>query len=72
MTQNWVLPEIDLVKCNRCGICVDECPSGAVKMGNSGPFFAQPLDCTYCAVCETICPEGAITLVYEIVWEERE
>ena len=72
MTQNWALPEIDLVKCSRCGACIEQCPVGAVEMGDGGPFFAQPLDCTYCAVCEAICPEGAITLLYEIVWEEGE
>ena len=71
MTQNWALPETDLAKCNRCGVCVDQCPAGAVEMGDDGPFFSRPLDCTYCAVCEAICPQGAIALVYEIVWEEE-
>jgi len=67
--QDWTLPEIDLALCNRCGVCVERCPTGAAEMGAGGPLIARPLDCTYCAVCEAICPQGAITCVYEIVWE---
>ena len=64
----WVLPEIDLQRCNRCGVCVDQCPTGAMEMGSGGPVIARPDDCTYCALCEGICPEGAIRCGYEIVW----
>ncbi len=67
--QDWTLPEIDLTLCNRCGSCVERCPTGAAEMRADGPFIARPTDCTYCAVCEAICPQGAITCVYEIVWE---
>jgi NAD-dependent dihydropyrimidine dehydrogenase PreA subunit len=69
MGQEWALPEIDLASCNRCGVCVAQCPAGAAEMGVDGPFIARPSDCTYCAVCEAICPQGAIACVYEIVWE---
>lgn len=70
MTHDWALPEIDTTKCDRCGICVEQCPAGAVEMGADGPFFVRPLDCTYCAACEALCSQDAITLTYEIVWEE--
>jgi len=66
--QDWVLPEINLLLCNRCGACVEQCPTGAAEMGPEGPLIARPLDCTYCALCETLCPQGAITCSYEIVW----
>ena len=69
MTQDWALPEIDLTLCNRCGACIELCPTGAAEMRADGPFIVRPTDCTYCAVCEAICPQGAITCVYEIVWE---
>ncbi|MDH7486397.1 MAG: 4Fe-4S binding protein [Anaerolineae bacterium] len=66
--QNWALPEINLLLCDRCGLCVAECPASAVEMGAQGPFIARPADCTYCAQCDAICPRGAITCTYEIVW----
>ena len=69
--QNWTLPEINLVLCNQCGICVEQCPTNAAEMGSNGPFIARPADCTYCAICDTICPQGAITCSYEIIWGEN-
>ena len=68
LMENWALPEINLSLCNRCGTCVEQCPTDAVEMGAEGPFIARPPDCTYCAVCETLCPQDAITCSYEIVW----
>ena len=65
---DWVLPEINMQRCDQCGICVEQCPTGAVEMGPRGPFFARPADCTYCALCDAICPQRAITCTYEIVW----
>lgn len=67
--ENWALPEIDTLLCDRCGVCVEQCPTGAVEMGEEGPIFVRPSDCAYCAVCEAICPQGAIACAYEIVWE---
>ena len=66
--QDWALPDINLSLCDRCGTCVEQCPTGAVEMGPEGPFIARPFDCTYCARCETLCPQDAITCTYEIVW----
>ena len=68
LTKDWALPEINLQRCNQCGTCVEQCPTGSVEMRTEGPFIARPPDCTYCAVCETLCPQGAITCAYEIVW----
>lgn len=65
---DWTLPTIDVSLCNRCGACVQQCPTGAVEMEQDGPVIARPRDCTYCALCDTICPQGAITCGYEIVW----
>ena len=66
--ENWVLPEINLQRCNRCGMCVERCPTHAVEMRTEGPVVVRPSDCTYCALCEALCPQGAITCAYEIVW----
>jgi 4Fe-4S ferredoxin len=69
--EDWVLPEINVLLCNRCGVCVERCPTDAVEMGPDGPFIARPADCTYCALCDALCPQGAITCAYEIVWESE-
>jgi len=66
--EDWALPEINLSLCNQCGVCVEQCPTGAVEMGSEGPFIARPSACNYCATCDAICPQGAITCSYEIVW----
>jgi NAD-dependent dihydropyrimidine dehydrogenase PreA subunit len=68
MATDWTLPKIDLDRCDRCGLCVEQCPSGAVEMGAVGPIIARPEDCTYCTECEGFCPQSAITCPYEIVW----
>ena len=67
---NRVLPEINLSLCDRCGACVEQCPTGAVEMGSEGPVVTHPEDCDYCAQCDAICPQHAITCAYEIVWGE--
>ncbi len=66
---SWALPEIEPLLCDRCGVCVEQCPTSAVTMGADGPFVARPADCTYCALCESICSRHAITCAFEIVWE---
>lgn len=66
--EDWILPQIDLELCDRCGACVAYCPSGALEMGPDGPLIVRPEDCTYCTECEALCPRGAIMCPYEIVW----
>ena len=68
VVNGWALPEINLELCNRCGVCVEYCPTEAVEMGPAGPTVVRPADCTYCALCDAICPQGAITCAYEIIW----
>jgi ferredoxin len=64
----WALPEINLVRCNGCGLCVDHCPTCCVEMVDERPSFVRPMDCTYCGECESQCPERAIECTYVIEW----
>lgn len=68
-SMEWTVPTINLQRCDRCGQCVETCPTGAVEMRAKGPVIVRPDDCTYCTDCEAICPHGAIRCPYEIVWE---
>ncbi len=69
--EDWALPEIDVERCDRCGACVEHCPTNAVELGPKGPTIVRPADCTYCARCDAACPQGAITCTYEITWENN-
>jgi len=54
-------PEIDLNKCNGCGLCAENCHFEALKMIKDKPKLNQFL-CEGCAACEVICSQKAITL----------
>jgi len=66
-----LVPYIDHQRCNCCGRCVAECPTGAVEWAEGLPAIPRPADCVYCGICEDICPTGAVSLAYEIVSEQR-
>jgi len=54
-------PEIDLKKCNNCGLCAEKCNFEALKMVKEKPKVNQFL-CEGCGACEVVCPQKAITL----------
>lgn len=54
-------PEIDLNKCNSCGLCVKNCKFEAIKMVNGKPKL-NPFLCEGCGACEVICPQKAIKM----------
>lgn len=64
------IPEIDLNKCDGCGVCAENCPSGAAAIIDGKVVMIHPEDCTYCTDCEGRCPVGAISCPYEIVLSE--
>jgi len=68
MTATWILPDIDVGACTRCGRCAEDCPTDAVAVTGAGPTFVRPQACTYCGLCEDVCPVDAISLTYTIEW----
>ena len=66
-TPHKIMPEMDLAKCNGCGVCVERCPTGALAMRDGKGLMARPDLCSYCATCEDACPTEAIALPYQIV-----
>ncbi len=57
---------IDKEKCNGCGLCIPNCPEGAIQMIDGKARLISDLFCDGLGACLGHCPEGAIAV------EERE
>lgn len=57
---------IDEEKCNGCGLCIPNCPEGALQVIDGKAHLVSDLFCDGLGVCIGHCPQGAITI------EERE
>lgn len=57
---------IDENKCNGCGLCVPNCPEGAIQIIDGKARLVSDLCCDGLGACLGHCPEGAIMI------EERE
>ena len=66
---------IDTDKCKGCGLCVEVCPKGAVRISrNSNAMGYFPAEvcgdgCTGCGSCALMCPDVAIEVFREKVHE---
>lgn len=58
--------KIDQDKCTGCGLCIPNCPEGAIQMIDNKARLISDLFCDGLGACLGHCPEGAITT------EERE
>lgn len=57
---------IDQEKCNGCGLCIPNCPEGALQMIDNKARLVSDLFCDGLGACIGNCPQNAITI------EERE
>jgi len=55
-------PQFDPERCNSCEICVDRCPSGALKMGEENVPVVNLDRCFGCATCAAGCDQEAIVM----------
>ncbi len=55
-------PHFDQEACSACGICLERCPPGALKMGEEEVPVVDLDRCFGCAVCATGCDQGAIEM----------
>jgi len=46
-----------------CGLCLRECPVGAISGEPNQPHVIDPDLCTRCRLCYDVCPVGAVEIV---------
>jgi nitroreductase/Pyruvate/2-oxoacid:ferredoxin oxidoreductase delta subunit len=51
---------VDAAVCNRCGLCVTECPTGATQLVAPAAATVDPSLCINCGHCGAVCSPGAI------------
>ncbi len=54
---------IDEEKCNGCGLCIPDCPEGALQMIDGKARLVSDLFCDGLGACIGTCPEGAISVI---------
>ena len=54
---------LDEQKCNGCGLCIPNCPEGALQVIDGKVRLVSDLFCDGLGACVGYCPEGAITLI---------
>ena len=58
----YYLSVIDQEACTGCGICVERCPTDAIKLNDNQEAERDESACFGCGICARFCPEGAISL----------
>lgn len=54
--------KIDEAKCNGCGLCIPNCPEGAIQIIDKKARLISDLFCDGLGACIGHCPEGAIVI----------
>jgi uncharacterized protein (DUF362 family)/NAD-dependent dihydropyrimidine dehydrogenase PreA subunit len=63
----WTRPTIDPEQCNKCGKCVESCPTEAMKCGVYIPEFDYE-ECINCLCCMEMCPQKAVILEKSLIY----
>ena len=54
------MPWINEDLCVSCGICVDDCPVGAITLEENQKAIINEEECVRCGQCHDICPQEAV------------
>ena len=60
------MPWINQKDCTCCGICVSECPSGAISIINFSAVISMNT-CIRCGICHNVCPVDAVRHDSELI-----
>ncbi|RJO64496.1 MAG: 4Fe-4S dicluster domain-containing protein [Candidatus Omnitrophota bacterium] len=65
--------KIDTEKCNGCGVCIPNCPEGALQIIDGKARLISDLFCDGLGACIGHCPQGAITTQVReaVAYDER-
>jgi len=55
--------QIDEEKCNGCGLCIPDCPEGALQIIDGKARLVSDLFCDGLGACIGTCPQGAISTI---------
>jgi ferredoxin len=61
LASSGYVSELEIDLCVACGLCAEQCPFGAMSMGDVQVEVDRVL-CMGCGVCVSTCPEGALSL----------
>jgi DNA-directed RNA polymerase subunit D len=58
------IPIIEIINCDGCGACVEECPKGIIRLEANGAEVSKEgmLKCSLCKLCEEVCEIDAISV----------
>ena len=62
MTKRKII-RIDEEKCNGCGLCIPDCPEGALLIIDNKARLVSDLFCDGLGACIGSCPKDAITII---------
>ena len=70
----WVAPKVNKFllhskrkKCNKCGLCIKNCPTHSLYMNKSGKIKAKG-NCALCMRCSFNCPNNAMNMGLVNLW----
>jgi ferredoxin len=64
------MPWVNEDLCVSCGVCVDDCPVGAITLKEDQKAIINEDECIRCGRCHDVCPEEAVRHDSERIPEE--
>jgi ferredoxin len=66
------MPWVNEDMCVGCGICIDDCPVGAITLKSDQKAIINEEECIRCGRCHDVCPQEAVRHDSERIPQEVE